>query len=180
MRIYLIGPVGVGKSYILDELEKQGYKVYKDPIIDQNLLEKGTPYEIQAVIESSFLQRDIACKDGIFDTSLETTQWYAYIQWLKGLISDREYSKLHALEEIYQDLLNNGKNHYIFIKRDIEEINSQIIKRGRAYEIGNPFYIEMNKFLLEQFDETKEDLDVIELHGSDISPVINRIKELLK
>lgn len=180
MRIYLIGPVGVGKSYILDELRKQGYEVFQDPIIDKELLKTGTPYEIQAAIESSFLLRELNNKNGIFDTSLETAKFFTYLQWMDGIISSEEYHKLTVLENIYTELLENSKNHYIFIKRSEEELKRQIRHRGREYEIDNPFYDKLNDLLLLNFSAPEENLDIIELTGTDISPVINRVKELIK
>ena len=180
MRIYLIGPVGVGKSYILDELRKQGYDVFQDPIIDKKLLETGTPYEIQVAIESSFLLRELNNKNGIFDTSLETAKIFTYLQWTDNMISNEEYHKLNILENIYTELLENSKNHYIFIRRSKEELKKQIRYRGRKYEIDNPFYDRLNDLLLLNFSAPDENLDIIELTGTDISPVINKIKELIK
>jgi len=180
MRIYLIGPVGVGKSYILDKLDKLGYTVHSDPIIDQNLLRKGTPYEVQIAIESALLLRDINSKDGIFDTALESAKYYTRLQFENGDINEKEYNNIQNIENIFQELLNNTDNHYIFIKRDLEEIKEQIRKRGRSYEINNQFYDRINTILLNCFNKSKENLDIITLCGTDISPVIERIEELYK
>ena len=180
MRIYLIGPVGVGKSYILDELRKQGFEVFNDPIIDKNLLKNGTPYEVQASIECSFLLRELSNKNGIFDTSIETAKYFRYLQHQDGILNISEDYKLCQLEDVITDLLENSKNHYIFINRSEEELKKQIIQRGRDYEIDNPFYERLNKLLIENFNEPNDNLDIITLEGTNIEPVINRIKELFK
>lgn len=180
MRIYLIGPVGVGKSYILDKLDKLGYIVHRDPIIDQNLLKTGTPYEVQVAVESALFLRDINNKDGVFDTALESAKYYTCLQFETGDINEKEYNNIQNIENIFQELLNNTDNHYIFIKRDLEEIKDQIRKRGRSYEIGNQFYDRINTILLNCFNEPRENLEIITLCGTDISPVIERIKELYK
>lgn len=180
MRIYLIGPTGVGKSYILNELKKQGIKTFEDPIINNDLLKTGSPYEIQVSIACSFLLRDIANKDGVFDTSIETTKIFSQLQFLNNDINMNDFFKIRDLEFSISSLLENSRNHFIFIKRSEEEIKEQIIKRGREYELNNPFYEEINKELIKRFDKPNPNLDIIELKGTDISPVIDRVKELLK
>ena len=180
MRIYLIGPTGVGKSYILNELKKQGIKTFGDPIINNDLLKNGSPSEIQASIACSFLLRDLTNKDGVFDTSIETTKIFSQYQLINGDININDYCLIKDLEDIISDLLTNSDNHFIFIKRSDEEIKEQIAKRGREYELNNPFYEIINKALMNKFSEPTSNLDIIELKGTDISPVINRVKELLK
>ena len=180
MRIYLIGPTGVGKSYILNELKKQGIKTFGDPIINNDLLKNGSPSEIQASIACSFLLRDLTNKEGVFDTSIETTKIFSQFQFANDDISIQDYCLIKDLENIISDLLTNSDNHFIFIKRSEEEIKEQIIKRGREYEINNPFYEKINEALINTFSKPNSNLDVIELKGEDISPVINRVKELLK
>lgn len=180
MRIYLIGPTGVGKSYILNELKKQGIKTFEDPIISKDLLKTGSPCEIQASIACSFLLRDLMNKDGVFDTSIETTKIFSQFQFANDDISINDYCLIKDLEDIISDLLTNSDNHFIFIKRSEEEIKDQIIKRGREYELNNPFYEKINEALINTFNKPNSNLDIIELKGEDISPVINRVKELLK
>ena len=180
MRIYLIGPTGVGKSYILNELKKQGIKTFEDPIISKDLLKTGSPYEIQVSIACSFLLRDLINKEGVFDTSIETTKLFSQLQFLNGDIGASDYFKITDLEDLISSSLENSENHFIFIKRSEEEIKDQIIKRGREYELNNPFYEKINETLMNTFNKPNSHLDIIELKGEDISPVVNRVKELLK
>lgn len=193
MRIFLIGPLGAGKSYIIKHIQ-QNYpstNVYTDPIFTNGLHLIKNPLTAQAAIESSLFLRKARYNDGIFDTSLEM----AKMVFSKLSIYDkttREEVKanplfileLEKMRKFYNALTHSLHDVYIIIDRSQEELKANIIKRGRPYEINNPVITRLNADLA---DDIVKDISTtypgnrvirVFLKGEDISPVIDVIKTL--
>lgn len=136
-RIFLIGPMGVGKSFALEVFNVMEYPTHSDPIMNaanQGLINfKSEPKQLQVDIEKVILDRD--SKEymiGIYDTSLVMARSF-------GKVYDCVVDPIPDLS-IYKDAL------HVIIDADETTLANNITKRGREYELENvKYYVQKGK-----------------------------------
>lgn len=193
MRIFLVGPLGAGKSYIIKHIQ-QNYpntNVYTDPIFTNDLHLIKNPLTAQAAIEASLFLRKARFNDGIFDTSLEM----AKIVFSKLSIYDKTTRdevksnplfvlELEKMRRFYNALTHSLHDVFIIIDRSKEELEANIVKRGRPYEVNNPVITRLNADLA---DDLEKDIKAkypenkvirVVLEGKDVTPVVDIIKNI--
>lgn len=124
-KILIQGPIGVGKSSVIDQLEKMGYPVHKDlvlPMIESGITDEG-------VIGQTLFERE--CDHyGFMDCSV--VQNYMFDQ----IINHWETKTIGEIVEGAKELMNKD-SLYIWLSNDLLSLTRNIIKRNRDFEVNN-------------------------------------------
>lgn len=193
MRIFLIGPLGAGKSYIINHIQKNypSTNVYTDPIFTNDLHLIKNPLKAQAAIESALFLRKVRYRDGIFDTSAEMAKMvFSKLSIYDNTTREEVRSnplfilELEKMRKFYSSMTNSLLDVFIILDRSKEELEANIIKRGRPYELNNPVITRLNadladdlvKYISTVYPQNR--VIRVFLKGEDISPVIDVIKTI--
>ena len=113
--INIAGVVGVGKSSLCNIFNELGYKVYHEPVFDNELLEKfyynkekyAFPLQIFFLNKRFEMYKDsINYPASIMDRSIVEDRIFAKMLRDQGELNDKEY-------DIYVDLFNNMMEHVL-------------------------------------------------------------------
>jgi deoxyadenosine/deoxycytidine kinase len=141
--INIAGVVGVGKSSLCNIYIEEGYKVYHEPVFDNELLERfySDKERYSFPLQVFFLNKRFEMyKDStkhplsIMDRSLMEDRIFAKMLRDRGEMDDKEYN-------IYVDLFNNMIAHVVpptlmvYLRIKTENVIQRIQKRGRLYEL---------------------------------------------
>lgn len=124
-KVLIQGPIGVGKSSVIDHLENLGFPVHKDvvlPMIESGITDEG-------VIGQTLFERE--CDNyGFMDCSV--VQNYIFDQ----IINHWEEKTLEEIVEGAKELMNKD-SLYIWLSDDLLSLTGRIIKRNRDFEVNN-------------------------------------------
>ena len=141
--INIAGVVGVGKSSLCNIFNELGYKVYHEPVFDNELLEKfyydkekyAFPLQIFFLNKRFEMYKDsINHPASIMDRSIVEDRIFAKMLRDQGELNDKEY-------DIYVELFNNMMEHVnpptlmVYLRIKTENVIERIKRRGRKYEL---------------------------------------------
>jgi len=141
--INIAGVVGVGKSSLCNIFNELGYKVYHEPVFDNELLEKfyydkekyAFPLQIFFLNKRFEMYKDsINHPASIMDRSIVEDRIFAKMLRDQGELNDKEY-------DIYVELFNNMMEHVqpptlmVYLRIKTENVIERIKHRGRKYEL---------------------------------------------
>ena len=141
--INIAGVVGVGKSSLCNIFNELDYKVYHEPVFDNELLEKfyydkekyAFPLQIFFLNKRFEMYKDSAnYSSSIMDRSIVEDRIFAKMLRDQGQLNTQEY-------EIYVDLFNNMMDHVtppnlmVYLRIKTENVIDRIKRRGRKYEL---------------------------------------------
>lgn len=194
--ITIDGVVGVGKSTLLNLLEEEGYVAFREPVVDNPILDKfyydrerySFPLQI-FFLNKRFEQIKEAMKvNSVLDRSI-----YGDVIFAKMLCDNNEMT----VEEfnIYKELLQNMLEHLsapklmIYLEISVDEAMKRIQKRGRDYEqvVEREYWETLNKEYADYFSNynispvLKINVDNLDFENNkdDRDYVLNLIKEKL-
>ena len=137
------GPVGVGKTSLMDILVKEfNYVSFLEPVAENPLLDKfyhnrkryAFPLQIYFLNKRFEVLKSAAkLKNTVMDRSIYGDVIFAKLLWQSGDMENEEYV-------LYKELLANMLEHIeapklmIYLKSGIDEVVGKIKKRGRDYE----------------------------------------------
>ena len=153
--INIAGVVGVGKSSLCNIFIEKGYKVYHEPVFDNELLEKfyydkerySFPLQVFFLNKRFEMYKDSANYPlAIMDRSLMEDRIFAKILRDQGEMDNKEYG-------IYVDLFNNMMDHVtspslmVYLRIKTENVLKRIKKRGRPYELkqDEQYWYDLNR-----------------------------------
>ena len=141
--INIAGVVGVGKSSLCNIFNELDYKVYHEPVFDNELLEKfyydkekyAFPLQIFFLNKRFEMYKDSTHHPAsIMDRSIVEDRIFAKMLRDQGELDPTEY-------EIYVDLFNNMMEHVnppnlmVYLRIKTENVIDRIKRRGRKYEL---------------------------------------------
>ena len=141
--INIAGVVGVEKSSLCNIFNELGYKVYHEPVFDNELLEKfyydkekyAFPLQIFFLNKRFEMYKDsINHPASIMDRSIVEDRIFAKMLRDQGELNDKEY-------DIYVELFNNMMEHVqpptlmVYLRIKTENVIERIKHRGRKYEL---------------------------------------------
>ena len=141
--INIAGVVGVGKSSLCNIFNELDYKVYHEPVFDNELLEKfyydkekyAFPLQIFFLNKRFEMYKDSThYPASIMDRSIVEDRIFAKMLRDQGELDTKEY-------EIYVDLFNNMMEHVnppnlmVYLRIKTENVIDRIKRRGRKYEL---------------------------------------------
>ena len=141
--INIAGVVGVGKSSLCNIFNELDYKVYHEPVFDNELLEKfyydkekyAFPLQIFFLNKRFEMYKDSTHHSAsIMDRSIVEDRIFAKMLRDQGELDPTEY-------EIYVDLFNNMMEHVnppnlmVYLRIKTENVIDRIKRRGRKYEL---------------------------------------------
>lgn len=195
--INIAGVVGVGKSSLCNIFIEKGYKVYHEPVFDNELLEKfySDKERYSFPLQVFFLNKRFEMyKDStkhplsIMDRSLMEDRIFAKMLRDRGEMDSKEYS-------IYVDLFNNMIGHVmpptlmVYLRIKTDGVISRIKKRGRPYEVNQEikYWYDLNNNYEVFFNEYTwsktliidvDDIDFVNIE-KDREDIINKIESNL-
>ncbi len=152
--INIAGVVGVGKSSLCNIFSELGYKVYHEPVFDNELLEKfyynkekyAFPLQIFFLNKRFEMYKDSNnYPSSIMDRSIVEDRIFAKMLRDQGELDIKEY-------DIYVDLFNNMMEHVlppklmVYLRIKTNNVIERIKKRGRKYELeqGDQYWYDLN------------------------------------
>ena len=150
----IAGVVGVGKSSLCNIYADKGYKVYYEPVFDNELLEKfyadkeryAFPLQIYFLNKRFEMYKDsLLHRNTVMDRSIVEDRIFAKMLRDRGELGGKEY-------DIYMDLFNNMMDHVckpdlmVYLRIKTENVLARIQKRGRSYELkqSNQYWKDLN------------------------------------
>ena len=143
MTINIAGVVGVGKSSLCNIFSELGYKVYHEPVFDNELLEKfyadkqkyAFPLQIFFLNKRFEMYKDsVKHNMSIMDRSIVEDRIFAKMLRDQKELTQKEY-------DIYVELFNNMMEHVhpptimVYLRIKTDNVIERIKKRGREYEL---------------------------------------------
>lgn len=161
--IVIDGVVGVGKSTLMNILEKEGYVPFEEPVVDNPILEKfyydrerySFPLQIFFLNKRFKNIKDASkIKNAVMDRSIYGDIIFAKMLKDKGEMSKEEF-------DLYMELFENMIEHckapklLVYLEIGVDEAMKRINKRGREYEkvVERAYWEELNNNYREYFDE---------------------------
>ena len=193
------GPVGVGKTSLMDILVKEfNYTAFLEPVADNPLLDKfyhnrkryAFPLQIYFLNKSFEVLKSAAkLKNTVMDRSIYGDVIFAKLLWQGGDMEGEEY-------ELYKELLSNMLEHIeapklmIYLRAGVDDVVEKIKKRGRDYEqiVEREYWENLNAEYEEYFQSYDvsplliidvDDLDYVN-NEKDREYVLKLIKDKLK
>tara|TARA_Y100000361_G_C11131468_1_gene329239 strand:+ start:738 stop:1391 length:654 start_codon:yes stop_codon:yes gene_type:complete len=196
--INIAGVVGVGKSSLCKILGEEGWKVYYEPVFDNELLERfyHDKDRWSFALQIYFLNKRFE----MYKDSVDQVENGISVIMDRSIVEDRIFAKmLRDREEmskeeydVYLDLFNNMMDHVtppdlmVYLRIKPENAIERISKRGRDYELeqNSQYWYELNKNYEVFFNEYRWsnllviDVDKLDFVNSKIDRnlVINKIK----
>jgi deoxyadenosine/deoxycytidine kinase len=178
--ISIEGLMGVGKTSLLDNLEKLGYKVYRERVNEWSFLEKyGLVFQIEILL--TFLKYEFDSDEIVFTERCPDTSYSVFSKILSsdGILTDEDcitYKKIF-------DSVNPWKpDMQIFMTAPVDVCENRVLKRRDAYEISSEYmkkveryyniYIKYNDIPVETVVCDKQSEDVLQ----DVLKIVERIK----
>lgn len=161
--IIIDGPVGVGKTSLMDILERElHYKPFIEPVLDNPLLDKfyhnrkrySFPLQIFFLNKRFAMLKEAAQIDGsIMDRSI-----YGDVIFAKMLCEGDDMEKEEYA--LYKELLANMLEHVqppklmIYLETSVDAVIQKIKKRGRDYEqiVEREYWENLNREYQEYFE----------------------------
>ena len=143
MSIVIDGNVGVGKSTIMELLEKEGYTAFPEPVVNNPILDKfyynrtrwSFPLQI-FFLNERFKHIKNCMKLG--EHTVQDRSIYGDVIFAKMLCDSGEMTEEEF--ELYKDLLENMLHHItppklmVYLEVSTDEAMKRIKRRGRDYE----------------------------------------------
>ena len=143
MSIVIDGIVGVGKSTIMELLEKEGYTAFPEPVVNNPILDKfyynrtrwSFPLQI-FFLNERFKHIKNCMKLG--EHTVQDRSIYGDVIFAKMLCDSGEMTEEEF--ELYKDLLENMLHHItppklmVYLEVSTDEAMKRIKRRGRDYE----------------------------------------------
>lgn len=142
LHIAIDGPVGAGKSTLMDLLTDVGFTPFPEPVVENTLLEKfyydreryGFPLQIYLLNKRfEHLRKSHGTSKSVMDRSL-----YCDLIFARILLNNQELSP--AEFHIYEELLSNMLEHcqpptlMIYLEISVDTAIARIQKRNRDFE----------------------------------------------
>lgn len=161
--IVIDGVVGVGKSTLMEILEKSGYKAFKEPVTNNPILDKfyydrerySFPLQVYFLNERfKQIKKASQYPNSVLDRSI-----YGDVIFAKMLRDNGEMSEVEF--QIYLDLFGNMMEHLkapkllVYLEISTEEAIKRIKKRGREYEqvVEKEYWERLNQNYREYFEQ---------------------------
>ena len=151
MIISIEGNIGAGKSTVLKELAKKGYKVIQEPIVEWSYLDKfyenpkkyALAFQVQILLsftKYSFPEDEIVIVERSPDTSRSV---FAKMLAADGVLTDESIATYNTL----YDQLNPWKpDLYIYLDCPIDVCLQRIRRRGDTYSVTPEYLFELKKY----------------------------------
>ena len=180
MKIYIMGEVGVGKSHAIDYLEQKGFPVYKDPVIElsEEFLSGDDSLVIQTAVATSLYNTAVMNGDGVYDSCLIQSLQFVHSNYHLRFINEYHYDMLLRVYGALMEISHTNGDVYIYLDKPKEDIEQQIIKRGRLYEQDNPFIKYTNEWIRENLIEEANKRDFT-VRVVDVSENYDQLEELI-
>ncbi|AKP48968.1 deoxycytidine kinase [Bacillus smithii] len=161
--IVIDGVVGVGKSTLMEILEKNGYIAFKEPVTNNPILDKfyydrerySFPLQIYFLNERfKQIKKASQYPNSVLDRSI-----YGDVIFAKMLRDNGEMSEVEF--QIYLDLFGNMMEHLkapkllVYLEISTDEAIKRIKKRGREYEqvVEREYWERLNQNYREYFEQ---------------------------
>lgn len=196
--IVIDGMVGVGKSTLMEILEKNGYIAFKEPVTNNPILDKfyydrerySFPLQIYFLNERfKQIKKASQYPNSVLDRSI-----YGDVIFAKMLRDNGEMSEVEF--QIYLDLFGNMMEHLkapkllVYLEISTDEAIKRIKKRGREYEqvVEREYWERLNQNYREYFEQysfspvLKINVDQIDFENNleDREYVLNLIEKSLQ
>ncbi|MED1487885.1 deoxynucleoside kinase [Bacillus smithii] len=196
--IVIDGVVGVGKSTLMEILEKNGYIAFKEPVTNNPILDKfyydrerySFPLQIYFLNERfKQIKKASQYPNSVLDRSI-----YGDVIFAKMLRDNGEMSEVEF--QIYLDLFGNMMEHLkapkllVYLEISTDEAIKRIKKRGREYEqvVEREYWERLNQNYREYFEQysfspvLKINVDQIDFENNleDREYVLNLIEKSLR
>lgn len=196
--IVIDGVVGVGKSTLMEILEKNGYIAFKEPVTNNPILDKfyydrerySFPLQIYFLNERfKQIKKASQYPNSVLDRSI-----YGDVIFAKMLRDNGEMSEVEF--QIYLDLFGNMMEHLkapkllVYLEISTDEAIKRIKKRGREYEqvVEREYWERLNQNYREYFEQysfspvLKINVDQIDFENNleDREYVLNLIEKSLQ
>lgn len=161
--IVIDGVVGVGKSTLMEILEKNGYIAFKEPVTNNPILDKfyydrerySFPLQIYFLNERfKQIKKASQYPNSVLDRSI-----YGDVIFAKMLRDNGEMSEVEF--QIYLDLFGNMMEHLkapkllVYLEISTDEAIKRIKKRGREYEqiVEREYWERLNQNYRDYFEQ---------------------------
>lgn len=161
--IVIDGMVGVGKSTLMEILEKNGYIAFKEPVTNNPILDKfyydrerySFPLQIYFLNERfKQIKKASQYPNSVLDRSI-----YGDVIFAKMLRDNGEMSEVEF--QIYLDLFGNMMEHLkapkllVYLEISTDEAIKRIKKRGREYEqvVEREYWERLNQNYRDYFEQ---------------------------
>jgi len=196
--IVIDGVVGVGKSTLMNILQKEGYVPFEEPVVDNPILEKFY-YDRERYsfsLQIFFLNKRFKnikdaskIKNAVMDRSIYGDVIFAKMLKDAGEMSNEEF-------DLYIELFENMIEHckppklLVYLEVGVEEAMKRINKRGREYEriVERDYWEQLNSNYRDYFEQynispiIKINVDNMDFESNmeDRAYLLNQINEKLQ
>ncbi|WP_083553630.1 deoxynucleoside kinase [Clostridium intestinale] len=168
--IVIDGVVGSGKSTLMNILEELGYTAFKEPVVNNPILEKfyydrkKYAFALQVFFLNNrfkYIKEAAELENSVMDRSIYGDAIFAKLLEITGDMTSEEF-------DVYRELLENILEHVkapklmVYLEISVDQAINRIRKRGRDYEqvVERDYWETLNKEYTEYFN------------AYDISPVL--------
>ncbi len=168
--IVIDGVVGSGKSTLMNILEELGYTAFKEPVVNNPILEKfyydrkKYAFALQVFFLNNrfkYIKEAAELENSVMDRSIYGDAIFAKLLEITGDMTSEEF-------DVYRELLENILEHVkapklmVYLEISVDQAINRIRKRGRDYEqvVERAYWETLNKEYTEYFN------------AYDISPVL--------
>ena len=153
--IVIEGAVGAGKSTLLELFEEKGYKAFREPVLENPILDKfyqdKERYSFAAQVffwtsRINHLREVSKYKNVVLDRSIYGDDIFAKILKEEGSLSDIEYGILNELKSTFESEVISP-NLMIYLEIDTDEAIRRVKRRGRSCEqdVSFEYWDKINK-----------------------------------
>ncbi|AGE50200.1 kinase protein [Acanthocystis turfacea Chlorella virus Canal-1] len=149
--ISIEGLIGAGKSTVLSELKKRGFKVIKEPVEKWTFLQKfyddPNKYSLalQTQILLTFAEQEIPGDDIVFVERSPAVSRYVFANMLRseGLLTDEA---MNVYSSLYTKLSLWKPDGYIYLDTPVDVCAERQKSRGDSYEITRQYLTDLDKY----------------------------------